>query len=265
MGALRAVRAAVRRAASGRASRRRAGASSRPDRCGRRWRGTPRPGRGRRAVRAGILAGGLGLVVAAYAAAAVSVRGTRRRHARTARAGALQRRQARRGAAAVPRGQAPRAALGHRHPLELLLVDHPLPQERLGERRETAFQRLLDRFPEAPSARGVDSITWGSAARDSATAGGAVAAWRETQARFPGTPWAKYAGERLAEAARPLTPFTVGIPVYNEEAILVPNTERLLAFLDGLGRRVRGADRLERLDRLHHHARRRSQPALPRR
>jgi len=32
------------------------------------------------------------------------------------------------------------------------------------------------------------------------------------------------------------TPFSVGIPVYNEEAILVPNTERLLAFLDGLGR-----------------------------
>ena len=33
-----------------------------------------------------------------------------------------------------------------------------------------------------------------------------------------------------------MTPFTVGIPVFNEEAILVPNTERLLAFLDGLGR-----------------------------
>jgi glycosyltransferase involved in cell wall biosynthesis len=31
------------------------------------------------------------------------------------------------------------------------------------------------------------------------------------------------------------TPFTVCIPVYNEEAILVPNTERLLAFLDGVG------------------------------
>ena len=31
------------------------------------------------------------------------------------------------------------------------------------------------------------------------------------------------------------TPFTIGIPVYNEEAILVPNTERLLAFLDHLG------------------------------
>jgi glycosyltransferase involved in cell wall biosynthesis len=30
-------------------------------------------------------------------------------------------------------------------------------------------------------------------------------------------------------------PFTVGIPVYNEEAILVANTERLLAYLDGLG------------------------------
>ena len=33
-----------------------------------------------------------------------------------------------------------------------------------------------------------------------------------------------------------MTPFTVGIPVYNEEAIVVANTERLLAFLDGLGR-----------------------------
>ncbi len=34
----------------------------------------------------------------------------------------------------------------------------------------------------------------------------------------------------------PSTPFTVAIPVYNEEAILVSNTERLLAFLDRLGR-----------------------------
>ena len=32
------------------------------------------------------------------------------------------------------------------------------------------------------------------------------------------------------------TPFVVGIPVFNEEAILVANTERLLAFLDRLGR-----------------------------
>lgn len=34
---------------------------------------------------------------------------------------------------------------------------------------------------------------------------------------------------------RPKTPFTIGIPVYNEEAILVSNTERLLAYLDTLG------------------------------
>lgn len=32
-------------------------------------------------------------------------------------------------------------------------------------------------------------------------------------------------------------PFTVGIPVFNEEAILVANTERLLAYLETLGRR----------------------------
>lgn len=31
------------------------------------------------------------------------------------------------------------------------------------------------------------------------------------------------------------TPFTVGIPVYNEEAILVPNTERLLDYLKEFG------------------------------
>lgn len=39
---------------------------------------------------------------------------------------------------------------------------------------------------------------------------------------------------RRGVAAR--TPFTIAIPVYNEEAVLVPNTERLLAYLDGLGR-----------------------------
>jgi len=33
-----------------------------------------------------------------------------------------------------------------------------------------------------------------------------------------------------------MTGFSIGIPVYNEEAILVSHTERLLAFLDGLGR-----------------------------
>src|SRR5207244_13339545 len=51
-------------------------------------------------------------------------------------------------------------------------------------------------------------------------------------------------GQVLGRAARRgsgegdgrLTAFTVGIPVYNEEAIVVANTERLLAFLDRLGR-----------------------------
>ncbi|HZP43805.1 MAG TPA: glycosyltransferase family 2 protein [Candidatus Binatia bacterium] len=33
-----------------------------------------------------------------------------------------------------------------------------------------------------------------------------------------------------------MTPFSIGIPVYDEEEILVPNTERLLAHCDGLGR-----------------------------
>ena len=33
----------------------------------------------------------------------------------------------------------------------------------------------------------------------------------------------------------PPTPFTVGIPVYNEEAILVPNTARLSSLPDTLG------------------------------
>ena len=33
-----------------------------------------------------------------------------------------------------------------------------------------------------------------------------------------------------------MTPFTVGIPVFDEEAIVVDNTQRLLDFLDRLGR-----------------------------
>jgi len=32
------------------------------------------------------------------------------------------------------------------------------------------------------------------------------------------------------------TAITIGIPVLNEEAILVPNTERLIHYLDTLGR-----------------------------
>ena len=41
---------------------------------------------------------------------------------------------------------------------------------------------------------------------------------------------------RRVEATARSTPFTVGVPVYNEEAILVPNTERLLSYLQSLGR-----------------------------
>jgi glycosyltransferase involved in cell wall biosynthesis len=40
----------------------------------------------------------------------------------------------------------------------------------------------------------------------------------------------------MSSGEQEMTPFAVGIPVYNEEAILVPNTERLIAFLDDLGR-----------------------------
>src|SRR4029078_4765846 len=43
-------------------------------------------------------------------------------------------------------------------------------------------------------------------------------------------------GRAEAEMSTGHTAFTVGIPVLNEEAILVPNTERLLHYLDGLGR-----------------------------
>ena len=42
--------------------------------------------------------------------------------------------------------------------------------------------------------------------------------------------------DRIFSGEEAMTAFTVGIPVYNEEAILVPNTERLIAFLDDLGR-----------------------------
>jgi len=34
---------------------------------------------------------------------------------------------------------------------------------------------------------------------------GARQAWQEVQARFPSTPWGKYAGDRLAEVGHPAT------------------------------------------------------------
>ncbi len=60
------------------------------------------------------------------------------------------------------------------------------------------FQRLLERFPEAPSAA-ESTYHLGLCRARIGDHAGAIAAWRDTQARFPDTPWAKYAGERLAE------------------------------------------------------------------
>jgi hypothetical protein len=63
---------------------------------------------------------------------------------------------------------------------------------------EAVFTRLVDRFPEGPSAP--ESLYHVGLCR--ARLGdmpNAIAKWEETQQRFPGTPWAKYAGERLAE------------------------------------------------------------------
>ena len=63
---------------------------------------------------------------------------------------------------------------------------------------EKVFQRLVDRFPEGPSAP--ESLYHvGLCKARLGDMPGAIAKWQETQARFPGTPWAKYAGERLAE------------------------------------------------------------------
>jgi hypothetical protein len=63
---------------------------------------------------------------------------------------------------------------------------------------EKVFQKLVDRFPEGPSAP--ESLYHvGLCKARLGDMPGAIAKWQETQQRFPGTPWAKYAGERLAE------------------------------------------------------------------
>jgi TolA-binding protein len=70
-------------------------------------------------------------------------------------------------------------------------------QERWREAEEI-FQRLLATFPEgvnAPEALyhvGVCRLRLGDAP-------GAREAWEQTRARYPTSPWAKYAGDRLAE------------------------------------------------------------------
>jgi TolA-binding protein len=59
----------------------------------------------------------------------------------------------------------------------------------------------VDRFPEGPSAP--ESLYHvGLCKARLGDMPGAIAKWEETQRRFPGTPWAKYAGERLAEQKR---------------------------------------------------------------
>ena len=148
-------------------------------------------------VRAGILAGVLGLVVAAYAAAAVSVRGTDadtlyRRGQDLYSAGKLD--------AALPLFlEAKRLA-----PLSATAIHSSYFSSIIFFRKNDwkncadGFEQLLDRFPEAPSAA-ESTYHLGLCRARLGKQDGAVAAWRETQARFPDTPWAKYAGERLAE------------------------------------------------------------------
>ncbi len=63
---------------------------------------------------------------------------------------------------------------------------------------EEVFQRLVDRFPEGPSSpEGLYHI--GLCRARLGDMPGAIAAWQDTQRRYPGSPWSKYAGERLAE------------------------------------------------------------------
>jgi hypothetical protein len=60
------------------------------------------------------------------------------------------------------------------------------------------FERLVTRFPEGPSSpEGLYHI--GLCKARLGDMPGAIAAWQDTQKRYPDTPWAKYAGERLAE------------------------------------------------------------------
>ncbi len=63
---------------------------------------------------------------------------------------------------------------------------------------EKVFQRLVDRFPEGPSSPEA-LYHVGLCKAQLGDMPGAIAKWEETQQRFPSTPWAKYAGERLAE------------------------------------------------------------------
>jgi len=66
---------------------------------------------------------------------------------------------------------------------------------------EQAFQGLLDRFPEAQAAAESQYHVGLCRARRGDVVG-AIAAWETTREKYAGTPWATYAGERLAEVGR---------------------------------------------------------------
>src|SRR5262249_39231031 len=148
----------------------------------------------------------------------------RRRHALSPRAGALQCGQPRPRPAVVPRSHPARAALRHGDSLELLLLDHLLPHERLEELR-AAF-RAASRALAGGAVGGRIDVPSGAVPRAPGQAGRGP----RRVARDAGALPRHALGEvrrRASRRSQTVTPFTVGIPVYNEEAILVPNTERL--------------------------------------
>jgi len=148
-------------------------------------------------TRYALLACVLGLVVAGYAAGAVSVRGTDadtlyRRGQELYNAGNLD--------PALPLFlEAIRLA-----PLSATAIHSSYFSSIIYFRKndwkncEQGFARLLERFPEAPSAA-ESMYHLGLCRARLGRQDAALASWRETQARYPDTPWAKYAGERLAE------------------------------------------------------------------
>ncbi len=131
---------------------------------------------------------------------------------------------------------------------------------------EKAFQRLLDHFPEAAAAAeslyhvGLCRARLGDARRGRTQRGS------DTQTHLPRHAVGRLRGRAARggwKGRRRLTPFTIGIPVYNEEAILVAEHRAAPRLPRWPRARVRGDHRLERLDRLDHDARRRSDPPLP--
>src|SRR5262249_29157075 len=150
----------------------------------------------------------------------------RRRHPLSPRTGALRRGEAGCRASAVPRGQAPGPAVRDGDPLELLLVDHLLPEGGLEELRGR-FRALAEHVPRGAVGGGVD-LPPGPVPGAARSAGGGGRGVARNAGALPRDSVGQVR-RRAARRSQAVTPFTVGIPVYNEEAILVPNTERLIA------------------------------------